>query len=536
MLQDNERVRVEQVDWKAVFPFIRLFDAFWMAIWPPHKLLLALLMIALLYIGGNIFSYMAGPQVWPGELDEYARSIDDPEEFDRYLADRRNRQDGDLMRFVRSMGLNEITLDQESPFEEKLSLVRDATIEWFDSRIDKPRKVLEDKDSDEKARENAELLKKDLEDEKEHRLAELNEIASSRQYIFDAVLDYKLERFDRLIDAAVSLNFGFSSIHSEYGDSKSVIGVLRELGSVLPSWMRTRHPIFLGVWVVFALAVVAFFGGAISRLAALQAATGDTGGAGKALAFASDNWRQLLLAPFLPIIFVVVFGALMMLLGLLFNVPVLNIVGGLIYGLFLLLGFLTTMAMIFLILGFGLFYPAIAVEGVDAVEALSRCGHYLFGRFWHWLFYTVVALVFGAVTYIIIATVLFVTLDVTHDFTGATVMVEVGDHPDTMDNAFDVMVPQREFQQFRTEVDTSDLRIDQTATSMLINSVWIKILLGLMAAYAFSYYFSVQTWIYLLLRKSADLTDYDDVYRSPADAAGASGGKVPEKVEPSTPN
>jgi len=52
---------------------------------------------------------------------------------------------------------------------------------------------------------------------------------------------------------------------------------------------------------------------------------------------------------------------------------------------------------------------------------------------------------------------------------------------------------------------------------------------GLIAAYAFSYYFSVHAWIYLLLRKSADLTDYDDVYRAPAARPAPA---VPDKIEP----
>ena len=70
MSDEPERVRVEELDWASMFPFLRIFSCFRMAI-HPSRLLTALLLVALIYIIGNGMDAIWGPQVLPGEIELY---------------------------------------------------------------------------------------------------------------------------------------------------------------------------------------------------------------------------------------------------------------------------------------------------------------------------------------------------------------------------------------------------------------------------------------------------------------------------------
>src|SRR5262245_1789551 len=52
MSDDIRRVRIEEVDWRSLLSWVRIFDSFRLAI-RPSRLLLALLMVMLLYFGGR---------------------------------------------------------------------------------------------------------------------------------------------------------------------------------------------------------------------------------------------------------------------------------------------------------------------------------------------------------------------------------------------------------------------------------------------------------------------------------------------------
>ena len=52
--------------------------------------------------------------------------------------------------------------------------------------------------------------------------------------------------------------------------------------------------------------------------------------------------------------------------------------------------------------GFNLMYPTIAVEGSDSFDAISRTFSYVYARPWRMLFYTLVAIVYGALCYLFV--------------------------------------------------------------------------------------------------------------------------------------
>ena len=82
---DKHRVRIEEVEWAGLLPFVHVFRSFRMAIHPP-KLLTALLLATLLFVTGQVLDAIWGPVVYPGEIVEYATSS--PQELAAWLATR----------------------------------------------------------------------------------------------------------------------------------------------------------------------------------------------------------------------------------------------------------------------------------------------------------------------------------------------------------------------------------------------------------------------------------------------------------------
>ena len=52
--------------------------------------------------------------------------------------------------------------------------------------------------------------------------------------------------------------------------------------------------------------------------------------------------------------------------------------------------------------GFNLMYPTIAVEGSDSFDAISRSFSYIYARPWRMIWYTMVAIVYGALTFLFV--------------------------------------------------------------------------------------------------------------------------------------
>ena len=71
------------------------------------------------------------------------------------------------------------------------------------------------------------------------------------------------------------------------------------------------------------------------------------------------------------------------------------------------------------------------------------------------------------------------------------------------------------------------------AIASWIMSGWLWLLWLLLPAYIVSYYFSSQTWVYLLLRKAADGMEYDDMYVEDEPIGG--GGGLASTAPPAPP-
>jgi hypothetical protein len=151
---------------------------------------------------------------------------------------------------------------------------------------------------------------------------------------------------------------------------------------------------YLFVWLVFSAVV-----GVITRISAVQIARDENIGIREGIKFA---WRKYLsyFAP--PVLVVIAFLVVGVLLNFIFSIPsAIPQVGptlfALLFPVMIVFGLAAVVVILFGTLGSPLMGPAIAVEGQDTFDALSRAYHYSIQRLGRYVFYLVVLLLFMCV-------------------------------------------------------------------------------------------------------------------------------------------
>lgn len=358
------------------------------------------------------------------------------------------------------------------------------------------------------------------------------------QGVFSAALRYQLESFSMLVTAATGLRFGLDGLAAGIGPADgTVVGALYRMFVILPGWLWNAHPGFLVTYVLIGLLLWSLLGGAIARMAGVQAASERRISPAEAVGYARQRWVWFFLAPLLPLILALLIVLVLAAGGLvLFNLPWIDILGGLLFGIALVLAVIAALLLLLMAAGVHLMYPALAIEGTDGFDAVSRAFNYVFGRPWRWLFYNLVALVYGAITYLFIGMVLFLSLWLVQRAVSWWVFADA--NPDTLPGVdrFEAMLTLPRLGELTYDVAWAELSSSAKIAAGLI-WVWVALLLGLMPAYAISFYFAAHTWIYLLLRRSADGAELHELYAEapPAVAAPTSPPPTEGSVESPPP-
>lgn len=349
----------------------------------------------------------------------------------------------------------------------------------------------------------------------------------ARRGVFESAMAIEMQLFERMIRAAVTLQPGFDQlIPNTPPNENTVLGALR-LQMMLPVWIWHTHKWFLVIWVVIFVLLWSLFAGAISRQAVVDAAQERVTPAVDAFAFAFRRWGWYIFAPLLPLIIMGIVAGLMAAYGLLYNVFALDVLAALGLILALFLGFFLAMVLVLWLAGVHLIYPALSAEGVDAFDAVTRAFSFVWARPWRMILYSLLALVYGALTYLFVGLIIFLTIAITREAVDWGVFVNVGtDEMLTGDvEKWDALFPPPVFGQLAYEPAWEPLGHSGDISAVIV-MVWVYMLIGLLGAYAISYYISSFSVIYLMLRRYVDGTDMSQVYQEPAPAVAA------EKVEP----
>lgn len=254
---------------------------------------------------------------------------------------------------------------------------------------------------------------------------------------------------------------------------------------------------------LLAVLIWAFFGGAVTRLAAVQVARDERIGLSDGLRFACSRYLSFVGGPLFPFVGVLVFLVLCLAGGLVAQIPWLgDLFAGVLWVLPLLAGFVMAIILVGVAVGWPLMFATVSAEGSDSFDALSRSYSYVYQRPWHYGFYWVIALIYGTIVtaFVVLFATLLVYLSgwaVSWGARQATVATFFAYAPAGWNTLFG---PAPE-----------EITFIESIGAWLV-AVWLYALFVLMLGFVYSYFWTASTIIYFLLRRNVDATELDEVY------------------------
>ena len=295
-------------------------------------------------------------------------------------------------------------------------------------------------------------------------------------------------------------------------------------------WALRHHFIYCIIFFVIYLSVISIAGGAICRIAALQFARGEKPGLAEALRFSTQRFTSFFVAPLTPIGIIIVPVVFIFILGLIGNIPWAGeLIIGISMPLALIAGALITVVLIGMFAGFNLMFPAIAYDGSDCFDSISRSFSYVYAKPWRMGFYTTIAAVYGAISYTFVRFFAFILLFATHLFLELGVWVE--NSKDV--NKLIAIWPKLKFTKLISYKDVVTTNWTESVGAFLIY-LFLLAVLGLVVSFIISFYFSANTIIYSLMRYKVDNTALEDMYTY-FDETGIEPDTIESKTEKNPP-
>ncbi len=292
--------------------------------------------------------------------------------------------------------------------------------------------------------------------------------------------------------------------------------------------------------VVVLTLIWALFGGAIARSAVVELATDERLGMWEALQYAWGHYRHYVWSILAPVVGIVFFMLIMALGGLVAQVPVLDVLASLTTPLYLLAGFIVMLIVVGLVAGWPLMFPAVSAEGSDSFDAISRAYSYIYTKPWKYIWYYLVALAYAGVV------IFFVKLFALGMVCSIDKSLEFGMHDDYAGHvragvakygvaAYEPVqtVVSRAVSVVRNHDVTGGLAtrfvavtfslpalrvgdVDVSGTHnvvVFVAGIGFIFFILVVVSFAVSLGFSLQSIIYLLMRKDVDGTDMTEVFQ-----------------------
>lgn len=262
------------------------------------------------------------------------------------------------------------------------------------------------------------------------------------------------------------------------------------------------------------LLIWAFFGSCITRVAAVHLASEERLGWGAMLRHACSKWRAYLAAPLFPLVGVLFGAVLLGALGLLLQGNVGLLIAALIWPLFLVGGVLAALMLLGLLFGWPLMWATISAEGTDSFDALARAYSYVFQRPLRYLFYAVVAILFGILGWLLVSNFAAAVISLTYwaaDWGAGQSVALVGG-------------------EFELRPGGGDPQHVGLFGAGLIR-FWCGCVKLLAVGFLYSYFWTASTAIYFLLRRDADATEMDEVFLEEEEEEEETAGLPPLKTD-----
>jgi hypothetical protein len=294
-----------------------------------------------------------------------------------------------------------------------------------------------------------------------------------------------------------------------------LVKFLRPINYLLHPHAGFWNRVYFCLVLIWSCATWALFGGAITRMAAVQVARKEKISLGEALRFTASRYLSFLSAPLIPLVFVGVVAIFLMIFGLFHLIPLFGdiVVDGLGWPLVLLAGLAMAVVLVGLV-GWPMMYGTISAEGSDSFDALSRSYSYVYQSPWHYVWYGLVALAYGAVVVFFVG--LMGSLTVYLGKLGMSPTASIPAAHRTPDYLF-VFAPTsfgwRDLLlagQSETEL-LSDFRWYNYVGAFMVG-VWLYLAFLMVVGFAYSFFWCESTIVYLLMRRKVDDTELDEVY------------------------
>lgn len=255
--------------------------------------------------------------------------------------------------------------------------------------------------------------------------------------------------------------------------------------------------LFGSLWT---MVVWSFAGLGICRVCLLRLTRGEHAGLDDAFEFAVDNWTKAFGAVVAPLLAV---GALCIptfLLGLLMGLDIGVLLVGLLW--FIVVGISILMGILLLGLCFGwpLMVASVACESQNSFDSMTRSFAYVLQRPFHYLFYGVLAILFGGVAWVIVSSIADGMVALTYWSVSWGANMFGGNRIDEL-----VMGLPKDADGNLTE--STAMYAGRSAINF-----WNAVVKSLAAAFLHGLFWCLASAIYLLLRKDVDQTEMDEIY------------------------
>jgi hypothetical protein len=271
------------------------------------------------------------------------------------------------------------------------------------------------------------------------------------------------------------------------GPDSDFIGGAETLFCAMPVALWTNHKYFTVVYGLVLVLVLSLGGGALSRMTACQRAGHDRLTVQAAFDFGLQSWPRLIFAILMPLFLVLLFAVLMAVFGWIVMLPWVDVIGGIVYGISLLLGLAVVFLLVGYFIGFVMLIPAVASENCDAADAQQRAYAYIINGL------ALGYLVAGFVA----SNVLNATALLTGWFSNNPAMAEAGG-----------------FEIFSLSRDSDVVPLSAWHDRWLAGAIsfWQTVVGCLVAGYVFAYLFGASTTIYMLMRRACDGQALDEIW------------------------
>jgi len=337
--------------------------------------------------------------------------------------------------------------------------------------------------------------------------------------VFSTLWHFSAKKFQGAVDSVFELD---------------VRGVLQNITDYFKAvgWAVRFHFGYCIVFFVIGLAVISVAGGAICRIAALQFARGEKPGLTEAIRYSIKKFTSFFTAPLAPVGIIIFIGIFIFLLGLAGNIPRAGeLIVGLGMPLVLFAGVLIAVIVIGAVAGLNLMFPAVAYDGSDCFDAISRSFSYVYARPWRMIVYTAIAAVYGSICYTFVRFFAFLSVWITRW------ILQLGLWADNGSNQVNKLVaiwPKPEFRYLLGSSSPATSNWTESVAAFLVY-LFLLVVVGLVVSFIISFYFSANTIIYSLMRKTVDNAALEDIYLQfdEAEVEPAASELLPQEEPPS---